>query len=199
MMKTRRGFTLLEMTLVSVISIVLLAMAVALTGVVMGLSSVTSRQVEGERTLGRLSLVFRKDVHQAEGVIIPKPEKTISLADKDELICELRLPRQEIVRYRVHGGILRERVGDGGVVTREGFPLDPRYRVGLRQESDGTHTRAVLTLELGAADPVTGQERGARRTWQILAYVGRDQLNPATVFHDSAEPAPTTQKGEGQQ
>jgi len=197
-MKSRRGFTLLEMTLVSVASIILLAMAVTLTGIVMGLSSVTSRQVEGERVLGRLSLVFRRDVHQAESITLPQDEKAVSLAEKDRMICELRLPHQEIVRYRIHGGILRERVRDGGVIAREGFPLDPRYRVAIHQESDGIQTRAVMTLELAAADPTTGHARGPRRTWQVLAYVGRDRLIPAAESHESAAPAAKTQKGEGQ-
>jgi len=197
-MKSRRGFTLLEMTLVSVVSIILLAMAVTLTGIVMGLSSVTSRQVEGERVLGRLSLVFRRDVHQAESITLPQDEKAVSLAEKDRMICELRLPHQEIVRYRIHGGILRERVRDGDVVAREGFPLDPRYRVAIHQESDGIQTRAVMTLELAAADPTTGHARGPRRTWQVLAYVGRDRLIPAAESHESAAPAAKTQKGEGQ-
>ncbi|GIX01728.1 MAG: hypothetical protein KatS3mg112_0665 [Thermogutta sp.] len=197
-MKSRRGFTLLEMTLVSVVSIILLAMAVTLTGIVMGLSSVTSRQVEGERVLGRLSLVFRRDVHQAESITLPQDKKAVSLAEKDRMICELRLPHQEIVRYRIHGGILRERVRDGGVIAREGFPLDPRYRVAIHQESDGIQTRAVMTLELAAADPTTGHARGPRRTWQVLAYVGRDRLIPGAESHESAAPAAETQKGEGQ-
>ncbi|WP_347243588.1 hypothetical protein [Thermogutta sp.] len=198
-MKTRQGFTLLEMTLVSVVSIILLAVAVALTGVVMGLSSVTSRQLEGERVLGRLSLVFRKDVHQAESITIPQENKTISLREDDQIICELRLPHQEIVRYRVHRGILRERVRDGGVVGREGFPLDLRGRVQIRQENDGIHTRAVMMLELGAGDPITRQERDPHRTWQIVAYVGRDQLTSPAVSLDSTQTTAKSQNGGEQQ
>lgn len=168
------GFTILEMILVSVISMVVLAMAVGMTGLMVGVASVSHRQLEAERTLERVSRLFREDVHQAIRVTIPEPVRELALDQTDRLLCELTVTTGEKVRYRVSSGLVREKLEADRIVSIEAFPLDPRYRVGIVRLEDHGKPLIALTVQMRVMEPGSGRLKGKERIWRTVASPGRD-------------------------
>lgn len=170
----RPGFTILEMVLVSVISMVILAMAVGITGLMVGVTSVSHRQLDTQRALERLSHLFREDVHRAIGVTVPDKMQGASLEENDHLLCELTTAAGDQVRYRVSRGLLREKLQAGKIVAVEAFPLDPRYRIKVFRIDSHGKPLIGLTMQMQILDLASGRLVGKERLWQVVACLGRD-------------------------
>lgn len=172
-MNKHRGFTLLEMTLVSVVSVVVVAIAVAATGLMISASSLTQRQMQTEESLERLAAVFRDDAHRASEVTIPEGISSVPLQETDRVLCQFR-QGNTVVRYRVSGGLLREEVGRDGSLRRDMFLLDRRSAVSVWTTQSEGKTGVWLKVTLKVADLESGKLVGKERLWCVFAHLGRD-------------------------
>jgi len=172
----RRGFTLIEMVMVAVLSAFVLGTAIAATAMVTGLSTITSREVDFYRELGRLANAFRDDVHRAKDVRVTNGDTLVGAKPDGAVICEMELMDGQVARYLTQHGLLREVRQDNKLVAHEGFELDRGQRVRVERREKDSHVFIHLFV-YGSPLFEKGDRAAAKdRVWEIQAAVGRDRL-----------------------
>ena len=176
MNRKRRGYTLIEMVMIAVLSAFVLGTAIAATAMVTGLSTITGREVDFYRELGRLANAFRDDVHRATEVTVKSAETLVGSNPGGTVICEMKLGDGRVARYLTQNGLVREVRQDNKLMAREGFELDRGQRVRVERREKDSHVFAHLFV-YGSPLFEKGDRNSARdRVWEIRAAVGRDQL-----------------------
>ena len=169
---SRRGYTLVEMVVV----ISMLTMIISLAGMTFHLLLRTDKAVlqasVTERTISRLAILFREDVHRAEtGVIDTQEEQTPQR-------LSLEVPGRDPVRYVVtEAGIVRLTLEHGAVIARDDFVLPecevfPDGRQHGRRRFTNPRNRTTCSLagrEAARTGPATSiEDRGlpaSSRSW----------------------------------
>jgi len=172
----RRGYTLIEMVVVAVLSALVLGTAVAATALVVGMSGIVSREVDSYHDLARLATVFRNDAHQATKLTTANIEATVGFTTDGTIVSEMELPDGKSVRYRVHDGLIREVLQDGRLVARDGFDLDHGQRVLVKTYEENSQMFAHLIV-FGSRILDRGDEAASQQqTWEVYTAVGRDRV-----------------------
>ncbi len=176
MNRNRRGYTLIEMVAVAVLSTFVLGAAVATTALVTGVSTSTSREIDFYRELARLANAFRGDVHRARVVTATNTGVALKTPLDGTVIGEIKLTDGRSVRYVVRQSLTREVHHNGKLVARDGFELQRGQRV--RMESRQENGRVFVHLYvLGTPVFDKGDQSAASgRVWEVQAVVGRDLL-----------------------
>ncbi len=171
----RRGYTLIEMVAVAVLSTFILGAAVATTALVTGVSTSTSREIDFYHELARLANSFRSDAHRARAVDATSTEGVVKVPGDGAIIGEMKLADGRSVRYVVGQRLMREVYQDGKLVARDGFEFQRGHRV--RMEKREKNGRVFVHLSVVGA-PVfdKGDQLAAGRVWEVQAVVGRDLL-----------------------
>lgn len=161
-MRSRRGYTLIELCVTMSVGSGLMVLAVGLVHQSLTLASTARSRADQHRTFDRLTNDFRSDVHLATGADANDPQR-----------LELRRDGGAIVRYESVGGdanrtrIRREQRVDGTVVRQEFYQFESSLVVAF----EALEQPARLSVELSAESIPIGQSRIPSR--QITAVLGR--------------------------
>jgi prepilin-type N-terminal cleavage/methylation domain-containing protein len=134
--KSRRGYTLIELTAVLGVSSVLAGMSVWLVQMSMQKTRDGQRHLASRKAVARLAETFRRDVHAA--VSIAQDPDT-----RDVPVWNLRLGSGNIVRYRLEPGRL---VRDEPASGHETFNLPPGARLSINLELPSAPRIASLLI-----------------------------------------------------
>jgi prepilin-type N-terminal cleavage/methylation domain-containing protein len=167
-MRSRRGFSLIELLIVLSVGTAMLMVAMSVLYVLKE-TQVTMRQrlTEG-RMVTRLADQFRDDVHSASR-IEPVPGERPS---PDQTVWQLAVGPDTVVRYEIGDGAVRRiRLSDTDKIQE-----DYRLPAGMNAAiSGGEDDSALAILQFAAADPNVMQQRPI----QIEAVLGFDNRHTA--------------------
>jgi hypothetical protein len=160
----RRGIFLVEMIAVISASIVILAMAAALIGLMLQLEREQRAALTAASGLGDLAHVLRADAHAAN---------TIEIRDQGQAI-EMKCSNGDVVTYKHSGAsVVRETTRDGSTRRRETYrPGRHSSLVWSLQPLTDTEQTEFVTLEVRR--PAPGGKHQPSRLIRIEAVVGRD-------------------------
>lgn len=156
---TRRGFTLVElMIVITLFALALSAVAILLKGVLQANRTAENHRAI-TRSIQRLAIQFRDDIHSASAV---------NLKD-NELIAHVP-QTQNSTTYQVDGNSIHRIEALGQQVNRDEFELPSGAIATFDDDVDGTRSLAslVLTYPLNSSQPKFSN----RRTLRIEAAVG---------------------------
>jgi type II secretory pathway component PulJ len=167
-MKNRKGFSLIELTINLSAASMLMLLAVSAVHSVMTIRTITSGLVEHHKSVARLSLQLRRDVHSAEVAKVG-----------DENVLQLQLAHQEMVEYRiVPGAIVRTASGakleDSDNAGHERFELRESTEVEISLSQDAR----IVELAIWRNSPSRAEPKLMES--KIRAVVGLWQANSAT-------------------
>jgi len=188
---SRRGYTLVEIVVV----ISMLTMIISLAGMTFHLLLRADKSVlqafVTERTISRLAILFREDVHRADaGVIEAEAEQTPQR-------LSLESPGRDPVRYAVtEEGIVRLTLEHGSVVARDDFVL-PECEVFLTAGDADAVALRTLVIERPAASLVgKRQDQAPRRQLKIEAYLHRPYQGQTAQPTQPSDPAESLESAE---
>jgi Tfp pilus assembly protein FimT len=136
--KSRRGFTLIQMVVtISLMSLILTINISAMVSLMKKNQSVSFYAVH-RNNMNRLSLQFRKDIHQADNISIIKKD------DSTELI--IRKNEFEQIVYKQSGNILnREDKSKGKRLSTEVFRFMPETTIEFTRDQDTRFMNAKVS------------------------------------------------------
>lgn len=170
----RRGWTLVEMLVVSAVLTLLLAIVASVTHTMYRAQRSTRHGVISRRILTRLSLQLRDDVHAARQAEVG-PAEGVKRADR----LSLERAPQQTIEYISHsdvGEIERIVFEDETPVARDTFPL-PHNSSAAFELAGGPELRIVV---MRVTQLVDGDPDGGERTLQIQAALGLDAKHDGT-------------------
>ena len=188
---SRRGYSLVEMVVV----MSMLTMIISLAGMTFHLLLRTDKSVlQGfvtERTISRLAILFREDVHQADTGVI---EAEVEQAPQR---ISLEAPGRNPVRYVVTDeGVVRLTLEHGSVVARDDFVL-PECEVTLTAGDVDDAALRTLMIERPVASLVgKRQEQALRRQLKIEAYLHRPDQGQTAQPTQPSDPAESLEAAE---
>jgi prepilin-type N-terminal cleavage/methylation domain-containing protein len=170
----RRGWTLVELLVVSAVLTLLLAIVASATHTMYRSQRSTRRDVTSRRILTRLSLQLRQDVHAAR-------QAEVEPSDGDEQAARITLERapRQTIQYVFHGDrgeIERIVLAGESQAARDTFPLPPNSSATFKVVGEPTSHVVVLTIQ----QLVVGQPDAGERTLQTQAALGLDGRHEST-------------------
>jgi prepilin-type N-terminal cleavage/methylation domain-containing protein len=163
-MKSRRGFSIVELMVVLAVMGAILAATVALMHFVFQMDAEVRQRTHTVATVSRLADQFRRDVHQARGEPVAA----------DHRAAEFHLPGGTIVKWRTddQGPMVRTeqaRGAGGSPANREGtFTLPQGTMVALELESQGAARIVTMRIESpGTGGPALAIEALASRDGRL--------------------------------
>jgi prepilin-type N-terminal cleavage/methylation domain-containing protein len=182
--RSRRGVSLIEMVVV----ISMLTIVIGLVGMTFHLLLRSERLVSQsfitERTISRLAIQFRDDVHQSDTGVLS------SGSESEKPVLTLGNESGIQIRYLVIAeGLVRLLVANDRVTARDDFRL-PDCRLSLFSGSDGESSLQRLVIERpGAALVKTHQESAPLRAMKIDAHLNQKNRFSSATANDETEPS----------
>lgn len=164
-MKTRRGFTLIEMCIVIALLSAIMALAAVIIHGLMGSNHLAREAIERQTTLGALAETFRGDVHAAA-------EFRATGSDTSPR-WELKPQNGPAVVYRLQAtALVRETTSSEGPAWRS-FLLNKGTTVAVEDRREGETT--FVTLMVRPASTAAGAPGRAATGLLVEARLARDQ------------------------
>ena len=186
----RRGVSLIELMVVISIVTVLFGMVGVVFHRLFLAEQVAMRAALTERTVSRLAVQFRGDVH-ASTVAMPEVQDGTTRTFKllhSQLMWVMEFPA--IVYTARDGEVLREQFGaDGKLLNREVYRL-PECRVSFPNQTENLHAVLISLAIERQGSTVTPQPQAVRpyRTLVIEAFLSRDDYLALGLSIHPAEP-----------
>jgi hypothetical protein len=172
-MKTRRGVSLVELTIIMSACTVVLTLSAVLMHRAMRTYAQATACRDAERSAMRLSDQFRLDVHQARAGSIDRA--TLGAG----VVLRLELADGQTAEYRrQESAILRILSKDGSAVSRDEYVFSPSCKVNVVEAFEPR--RISLTIATAPADPPVGNAKRPLAmeevpvSLQAEAVLGRD-------------------------